>query len=65
MLKAYLLYGGFIEKASSLATGAAQLNFGPAHLNKMRILLPKNKLIDEFESYILMIYLAKENGRAF
>jgi type I restriction enzyme, S subunit len=61
MLKAYLLYGGFIEKASSLAIGAAQLNFGPAHINKMRILLPKNEVIDEFEKHISMIYLAKKN----
>lgn len=61
ILKAYLLNGGFIEKATSLAIGAAQLNFGPAHLNKMKILLPKNGIIDEFEKHVSMIYLAKKN----
>jgi len=61
ILKAYLLYGGFIEKASSLAIGAAQLNFGPAHLKKMVILFPKNiKIIDEFEKIIEPIYLTKK-----
>ena len=62
MLKTYLLYGGFIEKTSSLAIGAAQLNFGPAHLNKMTILFPKNsEIIDEFETIISIIYLEKKN----
>jgi type I restriction enzyme S subunit len=62
MLKTYLLYGGFIEKTSSLAIGAAQLNFGPAHLNKMTILFPKNsETVNEFEKLISEIYLAKKN----
>ena len=62
MLKSYLLYGGFIEKASSLAIGAAQLNFGPAHLNKMTILFPKNsETVNKFEKLISEIYLAKKN----
>ena len=61
VLKAYLLYGGFIEKASSLAIGAAQLNFGPAHLKKMAILFPKNiEIVDEFEKNIGPIYLTKK-----
>ena len=62
MLKTYLLYGGFIEKTSSLAIGAAQLNFGPAHLNKMTVLFPKNgEAVNEFEKLISEIYLAKKN----
>ena len=61
-LKAYLLYGGFVEKASSFAIGAAQLNFGPLHLNKMTILFPNNiRIIDEFEKIISTIYLIKKN----
>jgi len=60
-LKAYLLYGDFIEKATSLAIGAAQLNFGPAHLYKMNILLPSKKIIDEFDDYSSAIYLTKKN----
>jgi len=62
MLKAYLLYGGFIEKTISLAIGAAQLNFGPAHLKKMTILFPKSsEIVSEFEELISVTYLLKKN----
>ena len=61
-LKSYLMYGDFIRKVTSMATGAAQLNFGPSHLKKVTILFPKNnKMIEEFEKIVSAIYLTKKN----
>jgi type I restriction enzyme, S subunit len=61
-LKAYLLYDDFIKKVTSLATGAAQLNFGPSHLHKTTIFFPRNdKIIDKFEENVSTIYLKKKN----
>ena len=51
-LKAYLKYGDFIEQAKSMATGAAQLNYGPSHLKQMRILLPPQDLLGTFEDIV-------------
>ena len=51
-LKAYLKYGDFLEQATSMATGAAQLNFGPSHLKSMRLLVPDSRLIDLFDEYV-------------
>ena len=55
-LKAYLKYGDFIDQARSMATGAAQLNYGPSHLKAMSLLMPNNQLIELFEDYEGAIY---------
>ena len=39
----------FIDEMNSFATGSAQLNFGPKHLNMMDILLPNEDLGKEYE----------------
>jgi type I restriction enzyme, S subunit len=55
-LKAYLKYGDFIDQAKAMATGAAQLNYGPVHLKVMSILVPDNKLINLFEGHVSANY---------
>jgi type I restriction enzyme S subunit len=51
LLKAYLKYGDFIDQARSMATGAAQLNYGPSHLKLMSVLIPSPLLIELFEEF--------------
>lgn len=48
-LKAFLKYGDFLDQAYSMATGAAQLNYGPSHLKMMTVLMPPDGLIQMFE----------------
>ena len=55
-LKAYLKYGDFIDQATAMATGAAQLNFGPSHLNAMTVLVPNRQLIELFEGHVSASY---------
>ncbi len=50
-LKAYLKYGDFIDQATAMATGAAQLNYGPAHLKDMSVLIPDTQLIELYEEH--------------
>lgn len=51
-LKAYLKYGDFVDQARSMATGAAQLNYGPSHLKRMSVLTPNTQLLALFEDYV-------------
>ena len=55
-LKTYLKYGDFIDQATAMATGAAQLNFGPSHLTAMLVLMPDARLIDLFEEHVCASY---------
>ncbi len=55
-LKAYLKYGDFIDQATAMATGAAQLNYGPSHLKVMSILAPNPQLIELFEEHVSASY---------
>ncbi|MBI3560249.1 MAG: restriction endonuclease subunit S [Gammaproteobacteria bacterium] len=55
-LKAYLKYGNFIDQATAMATGAAQLNYGPAHLKVMTVLMPNTQLIELFEEHVSSSY---------
>ena len=55
-LKAYLKYGDFIDQATAMATGAAQLNYGPSHLKLMSVLVPNNQLIELFEEHVNASY---------
>jgi type I restriction enzyme S subunit len=50
-LKTYLKYGDFIDQAKSMATGAAQLNYGPSHLKTMSVLIPHYRLVELFEDF--------------
>ncbi len=51
-LKTYLKYGDFVDQARSMATGAAQLNFGPSHLRAMTVLLPNPRLTTLFDDIV-------------
>ena len=55
-LKAYLKYGDYVDQATSMATGAAQMNYGPSHLKAMSILLPNAQLIELFEEHVGAMY---------
>jgi len=55
-LKTYLKYGDFIDQATAMATGAAQLNFGPSHLMAMSVLMPDARLIELFEEHVSASY---------
>ncbi|MCO6045922.1 hypothetical protein NG895_18640 [Aeoliella sp. ICT_H6.2] len=55
-LKAYLKHGDFIDQARSMATGAAQLNYGPSHLKMMTVLTPTSSLVEMFEDHAEPIY---------
>ncbi len=55
-LKAYLKYGNFIDQVTAMATGAAQLNYGPSHLKAMSILMPDTYLVDLFEEHVSASY---------
>lgn len=51
-LKAYLKNGDFLDQARSMATGTAQLNYGPSHLKLMSVLMPSTLIIDLFEDHV-------------
>ena len=55
-LKAYLKYGDFIDQAHAIATGAAQLNYGPSHLKTMSIVMPTTQLVGLFEDRVAVNY---------
>jgi len=59
-LKAYLSHGDFLDSAKSMATGAAQLNYGPSHLKQMKIVLPREDLLLNFEGQVAAIYEQKK-----
>tara|TARA_X000000950_G_C13914906_1_gene660492 strand:- start:3314 stop:4531 length:1218 start_codon:yes stop_codon:yes gene_type:complete len=39
----------FVDEMKSFATGSAQLNFGPKHLNMMNIMVPNEELSEQYE----------------
>lgn len=48
-LKSYLKYGDFLDHVTSMATGAAQLNDGPMHLNALKLNVPSFTVLELFE----------------
>jgi type I restriction enzyme, S subunit len=48
-LKHFMLSDYFQNQAKSFATGAAQPNFGPIHLNQMKIIAPSERITEEYE----------------
>jgi type I restriction enzyme S subunit len=47
----------FLNEMKSFATGSAQLNFGPKHLNLMKFKVPTRQIGVEFEKKITPIEL--------
>jgi len=67
-LKHFLLSNYFQNQIKSFATGAAQLNYGPFHLNQMYIISPPNnlgteyeELVDPIENYIISLVTKNNN----
>ncbi|MCY4301237.1 MAG: restriction endonuclease subunit S [Aestuariivita sp.] len=59
-LKAFLLHGDFIDQAKSMATGAAQLNYGPSHVKQMRVLVGSKTIMQSFEDLTAPVYTQKK-----
>ena len=54
-LYGYLHSTDFINKQSEMASGAAQVNFGPMHLKLMKLLVPPKKVRIEYHKVLLPI----------
>lgn len=54
-LYGYLHSTDFINKQSEMASGAAQVNFGPMHLKLMKLLVPTKKVRIEYHKVLLPI----------
>lgn len=52
----YLKSDTFIRQVEMYASGAAQQNFGPSHLNLMQILKPKDELLAQFEKIVIPLF---------
>ncbi len=57
-LKAYLKHGDYLDRVTSMATGAAQLNYGPSHLAKLQLLVPTPRLATIFDELVSECYCA-------
>ena len=57
LLKAYLKHGTYLQSVTAMATGAAQLNYGPMHLKILELPMPNETLVQEFEDIVTPIYL--------
>jgi type I restriction enzyme S subunit len=55
-LKAYLKHGPYLQSVTAMATGAAQLNYGPMHLKMLEVLMPNETLVQVFEDIATPIY---------
>lgn len=67
-LKTYLKYGDYLDQVLSMATGAAQLNYGPMHLKRLKIVIPSLPVLQLFERKATVLYkqvktLAEMNQR--
>ena len=62
----YLLYylksNEFSNQLLTMATGSAQLNFGPSHIQKMSILLPNLKIRQEFDEIVRPLVIAQSRN---
>jgi type I restriction enzyme S subunit len=56
-LKAYLKHGDYLDQVTAMATGAAQLNYGPSHLGRLNITIPSEPLMKLFDEYASQFYM--------
>jgi type I restriction enzyme S subunit len=66
LLKHFMLSDYFQNQAKSLATGAAQPNFGPMHLKQMTIVAPSERVAADYERFVapmesVILNLAEQN----
>jgi len=52
----YLQSRYFLEEQVRLSAGSVQANFGPTHLNKMSVIVPNKKLLDNFNQVCGSLY---------
>ena len=52
----YLQSKEFIDEVKASATGSVQLNFGPMHLKKIKLIKPSFIIIEQFESALSPLY---------
>ena len=57
----YLGSSLFLDKQKELASGSAQVNFGPTHLKTMKLAIPENRVLDKFSSIINIIIKKKKS----
>ena len=59
----YLISDEFLKLLDTLATGSAQKNFGPMHLNMIKLLYPDEDTIKKFEKQNFPIVESIENNK--
>ena len=59
----YLQSKIFIDEVKASATGSVQLNFGPIHLKKIKLIKPYDSLIKQFENAVSSIYEQIQKNR--
>jgi type I restriction enzyme S subunit len=55
-IKAYLKHGDYADQVTSMATGAAQLNYGPSHLAKLHFKVPTPQLAALYDEFVAPCY---------
>jgi type I restriction enzyme S subunit len=46
----------FIDEVKASATGSVQLNFGPVHLKKIKLVKPSESILKQFEDSFSIVY---------
>lgn len=59
----YLNSQEFYQELITKASGSVQLNFGPMHLKRIKMLIPPNEILNHFESAISKILLKLNQSR--
>ena len=59
----YLISDEFLNLLDMLATGSAQRNFGPTHLNKIKLLYPDKETINNFGDFAFPIIERIQNNK--
>lgn len=55
-IKSYLKHGDYLQMVTSMATGAAQLNYGPMHLRQLTLTVPTPIIAEMFEEQARPMY---------
>lgn len=51
-VKSYLKHGDYVDQVTSMATGSAQLNYGPSHLAKLQFMIPTLQIASLYDDFV-------------